>query len=270
MNEPLLDVRDLRVDYVSGGMRRSRFTALHGVSIDVRRGETVGLVGESGSGKSTLGRAVLGLVPVAAGSITFDGGDITTASRAERRRLATDLQVVFQDPYNSLNPNMAVGQILAEPLAVANMSRGQARDRVVAALDQVHMPPDAADRRPHEFSGGQRQRIAIARALVLSPKLIVCDEPLSALDLATQSRVVDLLIELQERTGVAYLFVSHDLHVVRHLCHRVSVMHKGRIVESGPGAVVTATPAEQYTRELLASSPIPDPRLQKARAAARD
>ncbi len=265
----LLDIRDVRVEYASRGLRRTRFTALHGVSLDIRRGETVGLVGESGSGKSTLGRAVLGLVPVADGSITFDGRDITAAGRAERRRLAADLQVVFQDPYHSLNPGLEVGSILAEPLTVTRMSAADARRRVGEALDLVHLPADAADRRPHEFSGGQRQRIAIARAFVLEPKLIVCDEPLSALDLATQARIIDLLVELQERVGTAYLFVSHDLHVVRHLCHRVSVMKAGRIVEQGPGDVITSEPTEQYTRELLAASPVPDPRVQKARVAAR-
>lgn len=265
----LLDVRDVTVEYLTRGLRRSRFTALHGVSIDVRPGETVGLVGESGSGKSTLGRAVLGLVPVRSGSIVFDGADITTASRRQRRELASSLQVVFQDPYNSLNPGMEVGRILAEPLSVSRLSPAQARQRVHEALELVHLPADAAERRPNEFSGGQRQRIAIARALVMEPRLIVCDEPLSALDLATQSHIIDLFIELQERLGTAYLFVSHDLHVVRHLCHRVSVMRAGRIVEHGPGDLITSTPAQQYTRELLEASPVPDPRIQKARARAR-
>ena len=269
MTQPLLTVNDVDVVYESRGFRRSKFQALFDVSLDVLPGETVGLVGESGSGKSTLGRAILGLVPVAQGSIEFDGRDITHANRRERRSIAEDLQVVFQDPYNSLNPSMSVGEILGEPLGIAKMSGKQARERVAQALEQVHLPVDAIDRRPHEFSGGQRQRIAIARALVLEPKLIVCDEPLSALDLATQSHIVDLLLELQQDTGMAYLFISHDLHLVRHLCHRVTVLQKGRVVESGPGDVITSQPTQAYTQALLAASPVPDPRIQKARAAQR-
>ena len=269
MTNPLLSIKNLDVVYESRGFRKNAFKALHDVSLDVLPGETVGLVGESGSGKSTLGRAVLGLVPVKAGTIEFHGRDITHAKRAERRAIAEDLQVVFQDPYNSLNPSMAVGDILAEPLSVTRMSAKDARARVQQALDQVHLPTDSIDRRPHEFSGGQRQRIAIARALVMEPKLIVCDEPLSALDLATQSHIVDLLLELQEATGTAYLFISHDLHLVRHLCHRVTVLQKGRVVEAGPGDLITSKPTQEYTKQLLVASPVPDPKIQKARVASR-
>lgn len=267
MTDPLLTVSHLDVVYESKGFRKSQFHALHDVSLDVYPGETVGLVGESGSGKSTIGRAILGLVPVTSGNILFDGADITKAKRVQRRNLASDLQVVFQDPYNSLNPSMTVGEILSEPISVTQLSRADALQRVRVALEQVHLPTDAINRKPHEFSGGQRQRIAIARALVMEPKLIVCDEPLSALDLATQSRIVDLLVELQETTGVAYLFISHDLHLVRYLCHRVNVLQKGRLIESGNAADVTSKPQEQYTQQLLNASPIPDPRVQKARVA---
>lgn len=226
----------------------------------------MGLVGESGSGKSTLGRAILGLVPVAGGTIRFHDHDITDADRRRRRALARDLQVVFQDPYGSLNPTMRVGETIAEPLLLeAGASRTDVRRRVRDALDLVRLPSDAADRLPHEFSGGQRQRVAIARALVRRPKLIVCDEAVSALDLTTQAHVLDILLDLQRETGVAYLFISHDLSVVRHLCHRVAVLYRGRIVESGDGDVMTSRPSEAYTRRLLEASPVPDPVLQRSR-----
>ncbi|MFM6966787.1 MAG: ATP-binding cassette domain-containing protein, partial [Rhodoluna sp.] len=228
----LLKIDNVEVTYKGKGLKKD-FKALKGVSIDIRAGECVGLVGESGSGKTTLGRAVLGLAPVTAGSITMEGKEIAHATRAERNALARDIQVVFQDPYSSLNPSMTIEQILTEPLTVRNVSRGAASARVRELLDSVGLPSDAAGRRPREFSGGQRQRIAIARALALDPKLIVCDEPVSALDLTTQARVLDLFLEIQERTGVAYLFISHDLAVVRHLSHRVAVMYQGEIVEWG-------------------------------------
>src|SRR5690625_2888104 len=203
---PLLTVDDRIVDYPLGG--RKTFRALHGVSLDVNPGECVGLVGESGSGKSTLGKAVLGLAPVTGGKITFDGNDITYARGAARRRLARDLQVVFQDPYGSLDPTMTIGQILAEPLVVTGIEKKVAQRRVAEMLDQVELPADTVNRYPSEFSGGQRQRIAIARALVRKPRLVICDEPVSALDLTTQSTIIDLFINIQRETGVAYLFVS--------------------------------------------------------------
>jgi peptide/nickel transport system ATP-binding protein len=265
MGGQLLSVSDLVVAYPSKGFRRPDVEVLHGVSIDIAEGETVGLVGESGSGKTTLGRSVLGLAPVTAGSIRFEGREISHADRAQRRRLARDIQVVFQDPYTSLNPALRVTDILAEPLGAHGFARADARARVADLLGQVGLPADAGDRLPREFSGGQRQRIAIARALALDPKLIVCDEPVSALDLSTQARVLDLFIEIQERTGVAYLFVSHDLSVVRHISHRVAVMYRGDIVEFGDGEQVTRAPQHPYTQRLLTAAPVPDPRLQQIR-----
>ena len=249
------------------GLRRAPLEILHGVSLDVRAGETVGLVGESGSGKSTLGRAVLGLAPVTNGTITFDGEEVAYASRARRRSLASDLQVIFQDPYSSLSPSLTVGDTLSEPLRARGGSSQAAARRVRELLDLVHLPSDAATRLPREFSGGQRQRIAIARAIALEPRLIVCDEPVSALDLTTQARILELLRELQARTGVAYLFVSHDLNVVRVLCHRVAVMRGGEIVEWGDGDVVTSNPSHPYTKRLLLASPVADPIEQARRRA---
>jgi peptide/nickel transport system ATP-binding protein len=262
---PLLRVEDLVVDY---GRRRGTFHALKGVSLDVGAGECVGLVGESGSGKSTLGKAILGLVPVASGRIEFDGQDITRAGGAARRALASSIQVVFQDPYGSLNPAMTIGDILAEPLATAGAGRRAARATVAEMLDRVKLPAGVVDRYPKEFSGGQRQRIAIARALVRKPRLIVCDEPVSALDLTTQATIIDLLLELQRDTGVSYLFVSHDLGVVRRICHRVAVMYRGEIVETGDGEQVTRRPQHPYSQRLLMASPIADPARQAERRAA--
>lgn len=267
MTAPLLSITDLVVEYP--GRRRTSFRALHGVSLDVRPGETMGLVGESGSGKTTLGRAVLGLAPVTDGSITFDGADIVTAKKQQRRRLSRDIQVVFQDPYTSLNPAMRIGDILAEPLLAQGIGRADARDRVAELLAQVNLPLDSADRYSGEFSGGQRQRVAIARALAVDPRLIVCDEPVSALDLTTQARVLELFAEIQERTGVAYLFVSHDLAVIRAISHRVAVMYRGRIVEQGSVADVTERPQDPYTRSLLLAAPVPDPVEQRRRRLAR-
>jgi len=265
MSAPLLDVRDLVVDFPLKGLFTKPFRALKGVSLDIAAGETVGLVGESGSGKTTLGRAVLGLAPVTEGAIEFDGRDITALSTAGRRALSKDVQVVFQDPYSSLNPSMTIGAILEEPLRTAGVGKSEANARIRELLDQVKLPMDAIDRLPKNFSGGQRQRIAIARALALRPRLIVCDEPVSALDLSTQARVLDLLISIQEDTGVSYLFVTHDLSVVRHISHRVAVMYRGEIVEYGDCAQVTETPTHPYTRKLLMASPVPNPREQAER-----
>ncbi|MBH5338452.1 ABC transporter ATP-binding protein [Streptomyces pactum] len=259
---PLLRVADVVVDYRRG---RTTFRALKGVSMTIGAGECVGLVGESGSGKSTLGKAVLGLAQVTSGSIHFDGRDITNLKGAARRRLAADLQVVFQDPYGSLDPAMTVGQILAEPLTAAGTGRAEARATVAEMLDHVRLPADAVNRCPGEFSGGQRQRIAIARALVRRPRLIICDEPVSALDLTTQAAVIDLFIDIQRETGVSYLFVSHDLNVVRRICHRVSVMYRGECVETGPNEKVTRDPDHPYTRQLLLASPVADPARQAER-----
>jgi ABC-type glutathione transport system ATPase component len=265
MNDNLLDIKNVSVEYPGRGFRAKPFRALRDVSVDVRRGECVGLVGESGSGKTTLGRAVLGLAPVTEGQVLFDGRDIAHANRAERKRLASDIQVVFQDPYTSLNPSLTVEQILTEPLTVRKVTRREAIKRVETLFDLVSLPKDAGGRLPREFSGGQRQRIAIARALALEPRLIVCDEPVSALDLSTQGRVLELFREIQERTHVAYLFVSHDLEVVRHVSHRVAVMFRGEIVEFGDGDQVTSRPRHPYTQRLFFASPVADPEAQERR-----
>ncbi|WP_243076484.1 ABC transporter ATP-binding protein [Microbacterium sp. SS28] len=265
----LLDVKDLEVAYPGKGFRAKPFQALKGVSLDIKPGETVGLVGESGSGKTTLGRAVLGLAPVTGGSIAYAGREIGHLKRRERRALSSEIQVVFQDPYSSLNPSLTVEQILAEPLTARGVPGKDAKARVRELLDKVGMPANAAGRLPREFSGGQRQRVAIARALALDPKLIVCDEPVSALDLSTQARVLDLFIEIQERTGVAYLFISHDLAVVRHISHRVAVMYHGELVETGEGDQVTARPAHPYTQRLFLAAPVPNPDEQAERRIAR-
>jgi peptide/nickel transport system ATP-binding protein len=265
MSEPLLDIQDVTVEYPGHGFRAKNFRALHSVSVDVHEGECVGLVGESGSGKTTLGRAVLGLAPVTEGKVLFRGEDISHATRADRRRLAADIQVVFQDPYTSLNPALTVEQILSEPLMVRKVPKAEASQRIKDLFEMVRLPADSGNRLPREFSGGQRQRIAIARALALRPALIVCDEPVSALDLSTQARVLDLFRDIQEQTRVAYLFVSHDLEVVRHISHRVAVMYRGEIVEFGDGDQVTSRPRHPYTQKLFFAAPVADPDAQAER-----
>ncbi|WP_394525532.1 ATP-binding cassette domain-containing protein [Paenarthrobacter nicotinovorans] len=269
MTKPLLDVQDIVVEYQTRGLRKRSFQALKGVSLDIRPGETVGLVGESGSGKTTLGRAILGLAPVTAGRMIYRGKDIAHLTRSQRRSLAQDIQVVFQDPYTSLNPSLTIEKILAEPLVAQKVPSKVATDRIKGLLEKVGLPASSADRLPREFSGGQRQRIAIARALALSPRLIVCDEPVSALDLSTQAKVLDLFRDIQDETGVSYLFVSHDLAVVRHLSHRVAVMYHGEIVEWGAGSQVTLNPDHPYTQRLLLAAPVPDPVAQEKRRADR-
>jgi len=267
--EPLLVADQVVVEYPGRGFRKPPFKALHDVSLNIRAGETLGLVGESGSGKTTIGRAILGLAPVTGGEIRYDGRVISNIGKDARRALSDDIQVVFQDPYTSLNPAMTVNDILTEPLLVSGVSRTDADRRVQDLLAQVHLPADAGQRLPREFSGGQRQRIAIARALSRNPRLIVCDEPVSALDLSNQGRVLDLFIEIQDRTQVAYLFITHDLSVVRHISHRVAVMYSGEILETGPAATVTANPEHPYTQRLLLAAPVPDPKRQAERRAAR-
>jgi len=262
----MLEAKNVVVEYSGRGWRKKGFKALNEVSFDIRPHETLGLVGESGSGKTTIGRAILGLVDVASGSIRFDGQELVRMPRRQRRRLSDDIQVVFQDPYSSLNPSMTVEDILVEPLVARGSSdRKTAARNVRTLLDQVGLPYDAVHRLPREFSGGQRQRIAIARALALRPKLIVCDEPVSALDLSTQARVLDLFISIQQETGVAYLFISHDLAVVRHISHRVAVLYRGDIVEYGDSVDVTERPEHPYTKRLLMAAPIPDPDRQAVR-----
>ncbi|MEU6198596.1 oligopeptide/dipeptide ABC transporter ATP-binding protein [Streptomyces sp. NPDC047061] len=266
----LLDVRDLSVTYRRAGRRGGAVNAVRGVDLTVRPGETVGLVGESGSGKSSIGSAVLGLVPATGGRVAFDGADITHSSRADRRLLARRMQVVFQDPYGSMNPAHTIGDTLAEALRHnLGLPEDTIRERVLAALDDVGLPPGAMHRYPSAFSGGQRQRIAIARALVMEPDFIVCDEAVSALDLSVQAQVLNLLASLKRTRGLSYLFISHDLSVVRYLSDRIVVLYAGRVVESGPAALVAGRPSHPYTRALLAAAPVPDPEVQRRRQAER-
>jgi oligopeptide/dipeptide ABC transporter ATP-binding protein len=263
--ESLLDVSELSVDF-SRGWRRAPLRAVDEVSFSIAPGETVGLVGESGSGKTTIGRAILGLAPIAGGTVRFAGDDVSKASHRQRRDLSADLQVVFQDPYSSLNPTRTIGQTLAEVLRVhGRHSAADVRGRVQTMLERVGLTADAASRYPAQFSGGQRQRVAIARALMKEPRLVICDEPTSALDLSVQAQVLNLLRDLQRDLGVSYLFISHDLAVVRHLSHRIIVLYQGRIMEQGEAGTVYANPRHPYTQALLAAAPVPDPAQQRQR-----
>lgn len=261
----LLEVEGLTVEYRTRRPRGS-LTAVDSVSLRVDPGEAVGLVGESGSGKSTIARAVLGLAPITGGGIRLSGRDITRASFASRRALARELQVVFQDPTSSLNPSITIGRTLAEPLLAQGVrDRGELVKRVGAMLERVGLPADTARQHPSQFSGGQRQRIAIARALMLEPRLVICDEVLSALDLSVQAQIINLLEELQEERGLSYLFISHDLSVVQHLCARTVVLYRGRVMEWGPTARVASDPRHPYTVALHDAAPLPDPAAQRAR-----
>jgi peptide/nickel transport system ATP-binding protein len=259
--DPILQVKDLEVTFP--GRRGKQARVIRGVSFDLAAGETLSLVGESGSGKTTIGRAILGLAPVTGGAITFRGEMISNITRKLRRKLATDIQVVFQDPYSSLNPSMTIENILVEPLQAAGVQRGSARVRQL--LDAVGLPKDAGSRYPREFSGGQRQRVGIARALAMDPAVIVCDEPTSALDVTTQARVLTLFKELQEATGVAYLFISHDLGVVNDISDRIAVLYRGEIVEIGEAKQVALAPRHDYTHRLQMAAPVADPKKQRAR-----
>ncbi|WP_063774233.1 ABC transporter ATP-binding protein [Streptacidiphilus rugosus] len=264
----ILDVRDLSVEFRQG-RRTPPLRAVDGVSLAIGHGETLGLVGESGSGKSTIGRAVLGLNPVRSGTIRFEGADITRAGARTRRELSARLQVVFQDPYSSLNPARTIGSTLAEPLLVhQRLTARQAGEKVADMLGRVGLPRETAHRYPAQFSGGQRQRIAIARALMPGPRLVICDEPVSALDLSVQAQVMNLLAELQEAMRLSYLFVAHDLPVVRHLSHRIVVLYRGQVMETGPSEELYEHPVHPYTRMLIAAVPEPDPARQRARRAA--
>ncbi|WP_417563923.1 ATP-binding cassette domain-containing protein [Microbacterium sp.] len=257
---PLLEVRNLVVRYGKRGP-----SAVDDVSFMVAPGETVGLVGESGSGKTTIGRAILGLVPVTDGQILYDGRDITHIGATQRRALQGDLRAVFQDPFSSLNPRQPIGAAIREPLRVAGVSRAERARRVDEALAAVGLPGGSADRYPRQFSGGQRQRIAIARALVTRPRLVVCDEAVSALDLSTQAQVLNLLAHLRSERGLGYLFIAHDMAVVEFLAQHVVVLNRGRVVEQGLTADVVRAPQEAYTRVLMAASPVPDPDEQARR-----
>jgi ABC-type oligopeptide transport system ATPase subunit len=257
---PLLEVRNLVVRYGKKGP-----AAVDDVSFTIGRGETLGLVGESGSGKTTIGRAILGLQPVTSGQIFFEGRDITRASVAERRALQGDLRAVFQDPFSSLNPRRPIGDAITEPLRVARVPRAERDGRVKEVLDAVGLAPGSEARYPRQFSGGQRQRIAIARALVTDPRLVVCDEAVSALDLSTQAQVLNLLAELRAGAELGYLFIAHDMAVVEFLAQRVVVLNRGRIMEQGDTAEVLGNPQHHYTRVLMAASPVPDPDEQARR-----
>ncbi|MGZ4354455.1 MAG: ABC transporter ATP-binding protein [Gaiellaceae bacterium] len=240
--------------------------AVDGVSFEIREGETLGLVGESGSGKSTTGYCILQLLKPTGGSIRFAGTELTTLGREEMRRMRREMQIVFQDPYASLNPRMTVGDIVGEPLLVHGIGNRRGRKETVRRLlDVVGFDPGYVNRYPHEFSGGQRQRIGIARALALNPKLIVCDEPVSALDVSIQAQILNLLKDLQRDFGLTYLFIAHDLAVVRTMSDRIAVMNRGKLVEIGPAEQVYTRPENDYTKALLAAVPVPDPRRMRER-----
>ncbi len=258
---PLVEVRDLVKVYpvgesAFGGRARGEVRAVDGVSLDIASGETLGLVGESGSGKSTLGRLIVRLIEPTSGSVHFDGHDVLAAGRTEMRRLRRDMQMVFQDPFGSLDPRMRVLDIVTEPLRVHDgTSRLRIRPRAADLMRAVGMDESALERYPHEFSGGQRQRIGIARALALRPRLIVADEPVSALDVSVGAQIVNLLAELQRQFQLTYLFISHSMPVVRYLANRIAVMHRSRIVEIGDTQQITSRPAQAYTRSLLEATP---------------
>lgn len=266
---PLLEVRRLSVAY---HRRRGLFgraetvRAVTDVSFTIRRGETLGLVGESGCGKSTLARAIVRLLPVVSGSVTFDGVDLLSLNPAALRRMRRRIQIVLQDPATSLNPRMRIGPTVREGMLIHRLAEGADADRRTRELlDEVGLPRDSFDRWPHELSGGQRQRVSIARALAVDPELLVCDEPVSALDVSVQAQVLNLLADLQARRGITYLFIGHDLAVVRHLAPRVAVMYLGRIVEQGPVEALFGSPRHPYTQALISAVPVLDPGRRRAR-----
>jgi oligopeptide transport system ATP-binding protein len=269
--EILLEVRNLRKYYpVTKGFIFQRqvgaVKAVDGLSFFIRRGETLGLVGESGSGKTTTGRVILRLQEPTTGEALFEGRDLFTLRKEELRRMRRNMQIIFQDPYSSLNPRMTVGDIIGEPLEIHNLARGRDKvRRVQELLEVVGLSPYHANRYPHEFSGGQRQRIGIARALAVNPKLIIADEPVSALDVSIQAQVLNLLEELQKEFGLTYLFIAHDLSVVKHISDRIAVMYLGRIVELAKTEELFSNPQHPYTEALLSAVPIPDPEMRRER-----
>jgi ABC-type oligopeptide transport system ATPase subunit len=269
VSEPLLEVRHLVKEFTrKQGLftKPSPLRAVDDVSFSIAQGETFGLVGESGSGKTTTGRCVLRLIEPTSGSIRFKGEDVLSFTRSRMRQARRDMQIVFQDPYSSLNPRMRVGSIVEEPLIIHRTgSKSQRRARVAELFELVGLDPSQLSRYPHQFSGGQRQRIGLARALALNPSFVIADEPVSALDVSVQAQVVNLLMDLQERLKLTYLFIAHDLRLVRHICDRVAVMYLGRIVEMGPAERLFEAPAHPYTRALLSAIPVPDPDAPRQR-----
>ncbi len=258
----LLSLRNVHVHFnTAAGLVR----AVSGVSLDLAVGETLGLVGESGCGKSTLGKAIMRLVPIAGGEVLVEGVDIAPLDRRQLADMRRKVQMIFQDPYGSLNPRSTVGRTIAQPMVLAGWTRAATAERVETLLRWVGLPPDAKQRYPHEFSGGQRQRIGIARALALSPKLIICDEPVSALDVSVRAQVINLLEDLKGEFGVSYLFISHDLSVVEHIADRVAVMYLGMLVEVGGRDQIWRQPQHPYTKALLAAAPIANPRVARTR-----
>lgn len=267
--QPLVEIKNLVKSFpIKGGILSREVAsvkAVADVSLTINRGETVGLVGESGCGKSTLGRCVLRLIEPTSGQVNFDGQDVTKMSGSDLRRLRRRMQIIFQDPYASLNPRMTIGDIIGEPLQIHNLYKGQREERIKKLLDLCGLRHEAMYRYPHEFSGGQRQRICIARALAVEPDFIVCDEPVSALDVSIQSQILNLMMDLQEELKLTYLFISHDLKVVEHVSNRVAVMYLGKIVETAPADQIYADPQHPYTKALLSAIPIPNPDYKKDR-----